>query len=83
MAQYSIHAINLVEVNHIILSDRHERCEYFSLSGLVDEDAFHHWFVELFMKNVDMERPVILLLSEKESHLGYSLVEMARKKNVS
>lgn len=48
----------------------------------MEAQVFQKYFFNIFLNNVGLERPVVLVYDDHSSHIGISLVEAARKNGV-
>lgn len=46
--------------------------------GWMTKEAFKDWFINLFLKEVIQQRPLVLLFDGHVSHISYELVKIAR-----
>lgn len=51
-------------------------------NGWMEAETFENYFKNNFLKNVPQERPVILIYDGHSSHVGFSLVQIARQENI-
>ena len=52
-------------------------------SGWIDKDLYLKWFIELLLKQIPQERPVLLLVDRHKAHVTQEVIEAATRNRVS